>query len=67
MDGGFEYFPVPRLNIADPLNTKNNMGGKNTDVYRLKNMFRTIYYGLHRKISQGTSLQHILEMARIIL
>lgn len=51
----------------DPLNTKNNMGGKNTNVDRLKNMFRTIYYGLHTKITCGTTLQHILEMARIIL
>lgn len=36
------------------------MGGKNTDVYKLKNMFRTIYYGLHHKINKETNLQHIL-------
>jgi hypothetical protein len=59
--------PVPRLNITDPLNTKNNMGGKNTDVYKLKNMFRTIYYGMHKRINEGTTLQHILEIAKIIL
>jgi hypothetical protein len=64
---GFEYVPVPRLNITDPLNTKNNMGGKNTNVYKLKNMFRTIYYGMHKNINEGTTLQHILEMAKIIL
>ncbi len=43
------------------------MGGKNTNVDRLKTMFRTIYYGLHKKIVSGTTLQHILEMAQIVL
>jgi hypothetical protein len=52
--------PVLRLNIKDPINMKNNMGGKNTDTYKVKNMFRTIFYGLHKQITEGTHLQHIL-------
>jgi hypothetical protein len=36
-----------RLTLKDPLNVKNNMGGKNTDAKRVQNMFRSIYYGLH--------------------
>lgn len=43
------------------------MGGKNTNVLRLKNMFRTIYYGIHKQNFNQTTLQHILEMAQIIL
>ena len=43
------------------------MGGKNTDVYKLKNMFRTIYYGMHKRVNEGTTLQHILEISKIIL
>jgi hypothetical protein len=44
-----------RLNIKDPLNGKNNMGGKNTNTEKVKNMFRSIYYGLHKNI-QKTSI-----------
>jgi hypothetical protein len=55
-----EYIPMLRLNIQDPINTKNNMGGKNTNAYKVRNMFRVIYYGLHRNIKKGTHLQCIL-------
>jgi hypothetical protein len=49
-----------KLNIGDPLNTKNNMGGKNTDGTKVQKMFRTIYYALHKKLNEGTVLQFIL-------
>lgn len=49
-----------KLNIGDPLNTKNNMGGKNTDGTKVQKMFRTIYYALHKKLNEGTALQFIL-------
>lgn len=43
------------------------MGGKNTNVLKLKNMFRTIYYGIHKRNLHQTALQHILEMAQLIV
>lgn len=36
------------------------MGGKNTNVLKLKNMFRTIYYGIHKQSIGQSTLQHIL-------
>ena len=33
-----------KLNLIDPLNSRNNIGGKNTKADRLRNMFRGIYY-----------------------
>lgn len=37
-----------KLDLSDPLNPKNNMGGKNTNAPRVKDMFRSIYYGIHK-------------------
>lgn len=49
-----------RFNIKDPLNGKNNMGGKNTNTEKVKNMFRSIYYGMHNNINMTSTLHYIL-------
>lgn len=35
-----------KLDLIDPLNHKNNIGGKSTKAQNLQNMFRSIYYWL---------------------
>ena len=35
-----------RLNISDPLNESNNVGGKKTETERLREMFRITSFGL---------------------
>lgn len=37
-----------KLNLIDPFNHKNNIGGKNTKAKQLQNMFRAIYYWLNQ-------------------
>lgn len=37
---------IHQFNIYDPLNNYNNVGGRKTDVNRLREMFRTADYGL---------------------
>lgn len=37
-----------KLNIIDPYNMNNNLGGKNTKVLKIKNMFRIVYYYLFK-------------------
>ena len=37
---------VMRLNLTDPLNARNNIGGKNTKCEELRWMFRGVYYWL---------------------
>lgn len=35
-----------KFNIIDPLNPTNNLGGKKTEIEKLRAMFRTLIYGL---------------------
>lgn len=37
---------IPKINIYDPLNEYNNVGGRKTDVNRLREMFKAADYGL---------------------
>ena len=37
---------IRRLNIIDPLNPSNNVGGKDTRIDQLELMFKTTFYGL---------------------
>ena len=39
-----------KMNIYDPLNSKNNMGGKNTKTNELRNMFRLLYFSINQSI-----------------
>lgn len=35
-----------KLNITDPLNESNNLGGRKTEIEKLRCMFRVVDYGL---------------------
>jgi hypothetical protein len=42
-EGEVEY----KINIKDPLNSDNNMGGKRTDIAALRELFQKVYYGIN--------------------
>lgn len=60
-EGNIEY----HINITDPLNSENNMGGKKTDIELLQQMMRKIYIGLHTG-SKGSKLSYIAEILKFI-
>ncbi len=52
------------MNIYDPLNPTNNVGGRRTDVGRLREMFRATDYGL-RIVSGRNILDYIFNLHNI--
>lgn len=44
-----------KLNLIDPLNLNNNVGGKKTETLKLQKMFKSIYYGIHRIRNESLS------------
>lgn len=44
---------VAKINIYDPLNEYNNVGGRKTDVNRLRDMFKATDYGLRLAGGRG--------------
>ena len=38
-----------KLNLIDPINYINNAGGKSTDTFAVRNMFKILDYGLRLK------------------
>lgn len=60
-----EPFSEMRLDLIDPLNSKNNVGGKNMRTKELESMFRSIFYALHIKIS-GSMLNYLKQLPRIL-
>ena len=53
-----------RINIVDPLNTDNNMGGKNTDIKAFTTLLRKVYIGLHTPHS-GSTLDYLLALVEL--
>ena len=53
---------VKRLNLMDPLNPCNNMGGRQTDAELLHNMFRTVRYGFAQAQTEGEMLEYIFAL-----
>lgn len=49
------------MNIYDPLNLKNNMGGKNTKTSELRNMFRLIYFSINQPFFPA-SIEHLYSL-----
>ena len=54
---------VYKINIIDPLNSENNMGGKNTDILSLQEIFKKIYYGLNME-NNGSKIAYIMDLIR---
>ena len=52
---------IPKINIIDPLNQYNNVGGRKTDVVKLREMFKAADYGL-RLASGKNILQYLCEL-----
>ena len=48
-----------RINIVDPLNEGNNMGGKKTRVSEFQSACKKIYYGINIA-SEGSKLEYLL-------
>jgi hypothetical protein len=48
-----------RFNLYDPLNIKNNIGGKHIKAERMKNMFRACYYKLTSNIYSEIQLKNL--------
>lgn len=55
-----------KLSIYDPLNEHNNVGGRKTDVERLRQMFKTVDYGL-RLASGKNILEGLFSLNNIFL
>lgn len=59
-----QNFPKLVMNFIDPLNPKNNVGGKNTKVLELQNMFKSIYFFL-QTYQEGPFLNELFELHSI--
>lgn len=55
---------LSRINIYDPLNEYNNVGGRKTDVNRLRQMFKAVDYGL-RLASGKNILEYLFSLHNI--
>ena len=52
----------------DPLNPKNNVGGKKTEVLKMQGMFRTIYYSMHQvnlTVEETGLLPYLMQMNQL--
>jgi len=53
-----------KMNLFDPLNVYNNVGGRKTDVNKLIEMLKSTYYGI--KLASGrNTLPYLFSMNRI--
>jgi hypothetical protein len=59
-----ELFPRAVFNFIDPLNPKNNVGGKSTRVREAQNMFRALYLTLSH-LEDSPYLPQLLELHSI--
>jgi DNA polymerase sigma len=62
--GEGEDYPRPVFNFIDPLNPKNNVGGKNTRVRAMQDMFRAIYLAVNQ-LHQRPYLHQIFQLHSI--
>lgn len=53
------------MNIVDPLNKENNMGGKKTDILLLKEVLKKVYWALNTG-SKGSKLAYIADVLRYL-
>ena len=53
-----------RINISDPLNPDNNLGGKNTDIDAIVELLRRIYIGMHAPC-YGSRMQYLVELVQL--
>ena len=53
------------MNILDPLNKDNNMGGKKTDILLLQEILKKMYYGLNTENS-GSKLAYLVDILKEI-
>ena len=60
-DGDIEY----HMNIVDPLNKENNMGGKKTDILSLQEVLKKIYLALNTG-NKGSKLTYIADVLRYL-
>jgi hypothetical protein len=60
-EGRLEY----HINIHDPLNSDNNMGGKRTDIPALTQALRTLYCAINTP-SQGPKLTYLAQLLRLV-
>jgi hypothetical protein len=49
------------FNFIDPLNPKNNVGGKSTKVEEVQNMFRSLYLAMNQ-LEEGPYLHQLFEL-----
>lgn len=53
-----------RINISDPLNPDNNLGGKHTDIDAVVGLLRRVYLGLQVP-AHGSRLQYLVELVQL--
>lgn len=58
-EGEIEY----HINIVDPLNSENNMGGKRTDILGLQEALKKIYFALNTP-NRGSKMEYIVEVLK---
>lgn len=61
MEGEVSY----KINIMDPLNSENNMGGKKTDILSLQEVFKKVYYGLNME-NEGGKIAFLIDLIKDI-
>lgn len=53
------------MNIVDPLNSDNNMGGKRTDILGLQDTLKKIYYCLNTP-NEGKKMDYIKDVLKYL-